>query len=635
MRKLRAFIRENRLLAVLAGAFLLLSPLLLWQVAAWTERAALAEIRAASGHTLKLTVASLRGELSKFEALPRLLARDSGILTFLSAPPGPGAVVAMNRRLEEVNKLYGASDSYLMDAEGLTLAASNWNQERPFVGKNFAFRPYFQDAIAGRTGRYFALGTTSRRRGYYFAHPVGDPEAPLGVAVVKVGILPFEAAWAERPEQVMVTDAAGVVFSASDPGWHYKTLAPLDEATLARIDESQQYAGVPVLPLALSEERVLGPDARLVEIAGRQGAPESVGGGAPRRYLAHSAEMPEAGWTVHILKDTAGLRGRVIGAVAVAAVVLLALALAAGILVQRRAILRERLAVQRRVRAELEQRVDQRTTELLAANLRLETEVAERRSAEDKLRRTQDELIQAGKLAALGKMSAGISHELNQPLSAIRSFSDNAQVLAERGRYDEVRGNLGQISGLTERMARIITHLKTFARKDRGERGPVALRPIIDDALALLETQISGAGVTLRYRPPTEGLQVLGGSVRLQQVLLNVIGNALDAVAGGEQPEIEIDVEAGPERVAIAVRDSGPGIAATALPNVFDPFFTTKEVNQGLGLGLSISYGIVESFGGTIRAANRPEGGAVFTIALPRAEAAEREEPDPWRKLAG
>ena len=637
MRKLKVFVRNQPLLTSVAALLLFLSPVLLWQVAVWTERNALDAIRTSSGHTLTLTVANLRGELSKFEVLPRLLARDEGVLRFLQTPGEEASIAAMNRTLEELNSLYGASDTYLMNAEGLTLAASNWNQPRPFIGKNFAFRPYFQDAIAGRPARYFALGTTSRQRGYYFGHPVGPENAPLGVAVVKVGILPIEAAFAEAPERIMVTDAEGVVFIASDPAWHYRALEALPPETIERIERSQQYAGVALKPLPLQRQRETAEGIRLITITDREG--DSPAGSDPV-YLSQSAEMPEAGWTVHILASTEGLSGRVASAVLATGIALLALALAIAIVMLRRSSLQERFAVQQRARTELEQRVTERTAELTEANIRLEAEVADRTAAEAKLRQTQDELVQAGKLAALGKLSAGISHELNQPLAAIRSFSDNAKVLAERGRFGEVGENLGRISGLTERMARIITHLKTFARKDRSEIGPIALQPVLDDTLALLESRIAKEAVEVHYQESESDLWVRGGSVRLQQVLLNLLGNALDAMAempNAELPQrvIDLSIGADEESVTIAVRDRGPGIAPEVLPNIFDPFYSTKEVNEGLGLGLSISYGIVESFGGAIRAANHPDGGAVFTLTLPRSRAGDSEEPEAWQRLAG
>ncbi|RLA33879.1 MAG: hypothetical protein DRR03_07180, partial [Gammaproteobacteria bacterium] len=248
-------------------------------------------------------------------------------------------------------------------------------------------------------------------------------------------------------------------------------------------------------------------------------------------------------------------------------------------------------------------------------NSLLVRENGEHRETEEALRRTQEELIQAAKLAALGQMSAGINHELNQPLAAIRTYADNARLLLEKKRGDEARWNLEQIGQLTGRMAQIITQLKAFARKSSGQAVTVSLPAAIDGALTLLRID---SDQVVRDLPPEE-LFVLADMVRLEQVLVNLIGNAQQALEGCPNPRIELHAEATDEAVTLTVRDTGPGITPEHLDQVFDPFFSTKEVGQGLGLGLSISYRIIDGFGGSLRAANHADGGALFTVRLPRA----------------
>ena len=236
------------------------------------------------------------------------------------------------------------------------------------------------------------------------------------------------------------------------------------------------------------------------------------------------------------------------------------------------------------------------------------------------LRAAENELTQAVKLAALGQMSAGIAHEINQPLAAIRSFADNAVVLLERGRPDAVRDNLAEIADLTDRMASITRQLKGFARRASGSLGPVSVQAAVGQALALLESRLRRDDVVVDVDLPAGPVWVMGEDVRLQQVLVNLIGNAADAMRTVPRRTLAIALALEGDDALLTVRDVGTGIAETDLPRLFVPFFTTKEAADGLGLGLSISHGIVEDFGGALTAANHPDGGAVFTIRLKRTE---------------
>ncbi|MEM8753468.1 MAG: ATP-binding protein, partial [Pseudomonadota bacterium] len=293
---------------------------------------------------------------------------------------------------------------------------------------------------------------------------------------------------------------------------------------------------------------------------------------------------------------------------------LVGLGLAAAL--QRRAALAARLAAEAEAMAELERRVADRTAALTA-------EVAERRAAEGRLRAAQDELVQAGKLSALGRMAAGLAHELNQPLAAIRGFAENGAVFLDRGRTEEARGNLARIAELTERAAQIIRHLRAFARNQPQSAAPTDMVAVVDDALALLSVEIKAAEARIDWRRPEAPVVAVGGAVRLQQVVVNLISNALDAQRGAEAPVVEIALGREGDRVRLAIADHGPGLSAEAEGRVFDPFFTTKrDGDGGLGLGLSISYGIVKGFGGELSAGARPGGGALFAVDLAAASAA-------------
>ncbi len=287
------------------------------------------------------------------------------------------------------------------------------------------------------------------------------------------------------------------------------------------------------------------------------------------------------------------------------------------LLLHRRRRARRLLEEKERVRVELERRVAERTAELSRSNALLRGEVEERSRAEADLRRAQDDLVQAAKLAALGQTAAGIAHEVNQPLAAMRTYSDNATVLLARGRAEDAKANLASISALTERIARVTQDLKGFARKASGAVEPVSVQAAVAAALALLGHRLRRQGVRVSADLPEAEIRVWAEQVRLEQVLVNLLQNGLDALEGAAGPEIGISVEAAGERVAVAVSDNGPGIGAEDAPRVFSAFFTTK--NDGLGLGLSISRGIVQDFGGSLTHRERPGGGAVFAVELRRA----------------
>jgi two-component system C4-dicarboxylate transport sensor histidine kinase DctB len=264
----------------------------------------------------------------------------------------------------------------------------------------------------------------------------------------------------------------------------------------------------------------------------------------------------------------------------------------------------------RRVYAELETRIAERTADLTEQIAALERTKAI-------LRETRDAAVQAGKLATLGQMSAGISHELNQPLAALQTFADNARALLERGRYAEVGDNLQMISELVDRTGRIVRQLKTFARKEAPTPQPVTVASAIEHALLIVEPRRREIGARIAVSAPPEPLLAVAEAGRLEQVLVNLLRNGLDAMAGQAEPVLDIATRRDGNTVCIAVRDHGPGLSDDVRAHLFEAFYTTKPVGEGLGLGLAISLTIVESYGGTLSARNVPEGGAEFLLSLP------------------
>ena len=312
---------------------------------------------------------------------------------------------------------------------------------------------------------------------------------------------------------------------------------------------------------------------------------------------------------------------RAIGTVAITALLLLLLGLIATVVIQRRIQLQERFRVALSMQEELEHRVTRRTAELEKANRLITQEVEERRAAEALLRQTQNELIQAGKLAALGQMAAALSHEFNQPLAAVKSFARNAGAYLDREEPEKVRQNVGMIDDMVDRLAAISTHLRNFARRPGEKTDPVLLNRAIDMALVIVEPKLRASGCRLIRADIETDIWVLGGQVRLQQVLVNLLSNAVDAMPDQTDPRVDLSLEMDGPRVHVRVRDWGTGMTDAEIAQLFDPFFTTKEPGKGMGLGLSISYNIVRDFGGTLEGRNHPDGGAVFSVTLKLAEA--------------
>ncbi|VVN76919.1 sensor histidine kinase [Pseudomonas fluorescens] len=574
-----------RSLALLA---LCLAPLL-WPLEHLAERYYRSELAGQNRQTLDLYVANLLGTLHRYEVMPQIVGDLPALRAALATPEQGASQDNANRLLKDICAQTGAEVMYLMDPSGKTLAASNWDKKDSFVGRNFSFRPYFSEAMAGRLGRFFGLGTTSAKRGYFFAAPVRDGERIIGVLVVKVDLDHTESLWGKTPEQLLVTDHNGVVILTSRPEWRFRATRPLTDQERGAIAAVQPYPTLNPQPLDFS----------------------------PNAWLTQTRQIEETGWSVSILAPRTLIDRPVRTVVAVGGATLLALMLLLGLMMQRRRHYLDRIAFEAKTRRELEVRVAERTSDLEGLNRRLKQEVLEREHAQQELVRAQDDLVQAGKLSALGTMSASISHELNQPLAAIRSYAENAEVLLDHQRTEDARGNLKLISELTGRMASIIAHLRAFARRDRHAPESVALQPALDDALALLAKRRRAMEVELIRDLPAATLWVEAGETRLRQVLGNLLANALDALTEKGPPrKLWLSAEATANGVNLYIRDNGPGFCMEALGRASEPFYTTKTRTQGLGLGLAICDTLMRNFGGELSFANHREGGALLTLRL-------------------
>ncbi len=590
-------------------ATLCLAGSLLWLAAQWSERSALAQLRTAGQHRLDVYTGSLRNAVERYTWLPFVLSSQRDLADLLRAPQDAVQLERVNRYLKSVNDAAQSSAIYVLNAEGLALASSNWDTPQSYVGNNYAFRPYYQQARLGYAGRFYGVGFTTQQPGYFLSYPIRDGERVLGVVVAKVSLDALESNWRLTGERMLVSDKDGIAFLATDPAWKWHTLASLPRYTLRYIKESRQY-GRNIFPeLGLLKQQRLDSNTELARFKA---------GSDQADLLVQTAQVPDLGWQMVLFTDLTPIRQGVSRVLLGTSLGLLALLAWFLFWRQRRRRIHDNLRAGQALKQahdQLEQKVAARTDDLLGANTQLQREIAERIRTELDLRAAQNELVQAGKMAVLGQMAAGVTHELNQPLTAMRALADNAKLLLERGNITEVAGNLLYISQLTERMGKITGQLRSFARKSDNRAEPVLLTQSIANALLLLEQRLRQQRVGLSIEQPDQAW-VLCNAVRLEQVLINLLRNALDAVKNQPNAQITLAVQQVLGKVKISVLDNGPGIAAEQLSNVFDPFFTTKGDAEGLGLGLAISLSIVRDFGGNLQASNRPEGGACFELEL-------------------
>lgn len=589
---------------VLAVALLLLVGAVTYLAqSAWRE-SGLRSLQAVNKPRIELVANAMRAEISRQDHLPVVLSFDPDVERALTDPANTIMRDRLNAKLMRISREADTRALYVIEPSGKVFAVDDAGAPGTQLGRDLGSRPYFRGAIESGRSTFLGVEPSGDRARYYVAHSIGASPL-LGVAVVRIEFDQIEADWERAGERVLVTDAQGTVFLSSDPSFRKRTLNTAPDGASRSPAAAEIMSGADLktpIDFEVLEEH---GDSKIVRIKTEDGSIS---------YLYQPMSVPEYGWTVHRLSDLATVAAdQRDGAIIGAAISIIAVS---GFLYLRQ---RQRaLVAARKAGFELSTEVANRTAELRAANAALHSEVDERRRTEARLRDTQNSLVQAGKLAALGQMSAAIAHEINQPLAAIRTFVASTKVYSERKDGAKVAANLDLISGLAERMANITSHLKTFARKSEpGKSEIVDVDRAVQGAMLLMESQLRLAGVTVEIDLP-KSVFVKGYAVQLEQVIVNLLQNALHAVSDVEKPNIKLEVFATSLVAGIRVTDNGSGFSKEHLDQIFDPFFTTKAIGKGLGLGLSISYGIVRDFGGEIRAANRTEGGAEMIIELPR-----------------
>ncbi|KQY91332.1 ATP-binding protein [Brevundimonas sp. Root1423] len=586
-----------------ATAWILVAILVVWvsgEVARQDARAS-AGRQAATASALHAAV--LRSELERHRSLPMVLAQDPDLAALLGKPD-PTSVARLNRKFEALATEVRAAAIYALDANGKTLAASNWKLPTSFVGSNYRFRPYYFEAMRNGQAAFFALGTVSGRPGLYLSRRVDDRTGqPLGVIVAKVEFDALEADWRASGEPTYVTDADGVVLITTVPAWRFHAARPLSADLRRRLAATQTAGATVPTPLPFDT---------------RNGALVRVSADVPADlYAVASDSIPDIGWELNLLSPAGDAEAR---AVAVArwlgALTVGLLAALTGILLRRRQRAAARSIEAEQARVELERQIDLRTSELRSTNDLLNHEIEERRRLESVRQDLQDDLIQANKLATLGQIAAGVAHEINQPVAAIRTHADSASVQLRREDNAGALRSLANIDRLTERVGAITDELRAFSRKTRSETVAVGVDAAIDGALLLVAGRMGEKGIVLNRRRAPSGLAVRAERNRLEQVVLNLLQNAIEALDGVANPTIDVGVVVKGKQAVIHVSDNGPGVAAGVQERLFTPFTTDKQ--DGLGLGLVISRDIVAGFGGEL-ALEPSTRGARFIIRLAKA----------------
>lgn len=554
---------------------------------------------------LRIVGADLESVLQKYEALPYAMGLQRDVIEALQEPAQPDRIARLNAVFLAVARQSKAVSVYLMDRRGTTLASSNWNQPISFVGRNFAFRPYFQEAMRGRPGRFYGIGNATNEAGYFIAQPVyaAPGAAPIGVLTVKIDLSEFEQTWRNSEDLINLVDDSGVVFLSNQPRWKYHSLQLLAPQVQKNLAGTHQYADRPI---------ALVPDL-----------PEYLADGKGEHALRAVGYLD---WQLMLWPARAHLRRSALLWAVGCSLLLAVAAVTAWALHQRRRRTEEQSGSRRALQLaaeQLEGKIAAATGELKVANATLEARYQALQQTETMLRSTQNELVQAGKLAMLGQMAAGVTHELNQPLAAIRAFADNAVTFLARERVAEARANLADISAACARMGSIIGQLKRFSRKGRERLGAVDLRHAVDASVRLLHNEYAQQGVAVEVAialASGEEASVTGDSVHTEQVLVNLLHNALDASADVAEParrRVTLALHCADGQAVLAIRDRGRGIAPAVAAHLFEPFFTTKPAGKGLGLGLAISSSIIQAMNGDLEARNHPDGGAEFIVRLP------------------
>lgn len=554
----------------LVGLTMVLAVVVVWVMDDWLSQSFTVDTRNRAELRLVLYSGNIEAELQRTQVLPILLARDPVLREALQN----SNYASISQLLIGLQSEVGAASIELLDTSGRVVAATDRNR----LGVLRATEPLFVDARRATDTIFSVQPRDSGGYGFAYARALRSGGQVLGVVTVEVDLAKFERSWSGFADAVALLDSEGRIILSTEPRWRGRTeaeaLAMRDTPTA--IERALRYT---------ADLARRGPDAFLTNEA----------------VLRSETRVRHRGWRLISFTTYDGVREKVNG---VLALVIMGFALLLAMIFY----LFSRRAWSQSARFE------QESVELRQLNLRLQREIAAREKVQKELNVAEQTLAQSSKLAVLGEMSAAVSHELNQPLAAMKTYLAGARLLMNRRRGEEALVSFQRIDDLIDRMGAITRQLKSFARKGGDAFEPLDLRDCVTEALTMMEPRLRERRVLVVRTLPKEPVMIMGDRLRLEQVIINLMRNAVDATRQANAPQIDLILTQG-DTVTLTIKDNGTGIAE--IGKVFEPFYTSKKAGEGVGLGLAISSGIIADHGGRLTARNLPEGGAAFDIALP------------------
>ncbi|MBL3552979.1 sensor histidine kinase [Rhodovulum sulfidophilum] len=541
-----------------------------WTTNAWLTERFTESTRSRAQVRMALYSGNVVSELQRASVVPLLLSRDPTLIRALENVDFSQSSQLLISYVDEI----GAASLQLLDDSGRVVAAT----DRSKIGTNLRSAPFFVEALRSNDTVFITSRAEAGNFTFTYSRAIMVDRRKAGVIVVGVDLAKFEQSWAGISDAVIVTDSEGQIILATEPRWRGHKV---EEALEARSAPSAIARAIQ----ATADWGALPPDAYVRGEA----------------VMRNEARIPFRGWRIISFTPYVSIRDKVNAVLALEIMGFAMLLALSFYLLSRRAQMKS-LGYQRE------------TVELRELNARLQREIAERERAEKNLEVAEQTLEQSSKLAALGEMSAAISHELNQPLAAMKTYLAGARLLLQRKRPEEALSSFQRIDDLIERMGAITRQLKSYARKGGDAFEPLDMRFCVSAALSMMEPQLKRRKVTITRSVPREPVMVMADRIRLEQVIINLLRNALDATRESPEPRVDLILSAG-ETATLTVRDNGHGIED--IDKLFEPFYTTKQAGDGVGLGLAISSSIVADLGGRLTARNAREEGAVFEVQLP------------------
>jgi len=538
----------------------------------------------------------LRSELQKFLLVPLILSENPDVTQALNTPTS-SSTLRLNKKLKSLSEQTGATYIFAVDNSGTTIASSNYQETDSFVGRDYKFRPYFKQAISEGQAEYYAKGETTGRPGLFLAGRVSNKSEPMGAIVLKVEFDGISESLRHHSATSFVVDKNGIILFSSDKSLNFKTITPLSHEQRREILEAKQFG---LSPLENSK----------IDLNNKPFAQDASG----QNVLTDFIGISELDWRlvrINPIKPairTANNRAQ------------LTILLVGGTLLTLMLLWRKRIVKEiekSKMTDLLKTEVTKRTRELSETNEKLEYEIGEREKVNIRFRAAREELAQANRLGSIGTITASVAHELNQPVAAIRTFAENGIKLLKRGDTAQTSTNLDSIVSLTSRIGSISTELRRYARRGSHAITSVDIQDVFEGITLLMGEQLRVDGIKLEIIGDLSKLPpVKAGRVRLEQVIVNLLQNARDALKGHATPRVEINAKSTSQTVEIIIADNGPGIDPSQLKDIFTPFVTTKP--DGMGMGLGIAKDIMTDFEGSIEPTSTRLGGAAFLLRLKR-----------------